>query len=92
MHSWWIPELGGKADAVPGYTNQTWFRIPREGVFRGQCAELCGRNHAEMIAHVRAVSPARFRAWLARQERDIAQARRTADLARVNRGSAAARP
>jgi cytochrome c oxidase subunit 2 len=59
-HSWWIPELGGKADAVPGYTNKTWFRIPldalEEGqdrlVYEGQCAELCGRNHADMLARV----------------------------------------
>ena len=76
VHSWWIPELGGKADAVPGYTNHSWFRIERAGVFRGQCAELCGRNHAEMIAHVRAVSPARFEAWLADQRRDTAIAER----------------
>ncbi len=73
-HSWWIPKLGGKADAIPGYTNHTWFRIDRPSVFRGQCAELCGRNHADMVAHVRAVSPTRFRAWLATQERDIAAA------------------
>jgi cytochrome c oxidase subunit 2 len=74
-HSWWIPKLGGKADAIPGYTNHTWFRISKPGVFRGQCAELCGRNHGDMTAHVRAVSPARFRVWLAAQRRDIAEAR-----------------
>ena len=59
-HSWWIPSLGGKADALPGYTNKTWFQIPldalEEGedrvVYEGQCAELCGRNHADMIAKV----------------------------------------
>ena len=59
-HSWWIPELGGKADAVPGYTNKTWFQIPldalEEGqdrvIYEGQCAELCGRNHADMLARV----------------------------------------
>ena len=73
-HSWWIPKLGGKADAIPGYTNHSWFRISRPGVFRGQCAELCGRNHADMIAHVRAVSPTHFRAWLAAQQRDTAAA------------------
>ena len=78
-HSWWIPKLGGKADAIPGYTNHSWFRISRPGVFRGQCAELCGRNHADMIAHVRAVSPARFRAWLAAQQRDTAAARSRLD-------------
>ena len=49
-HSWWIPELGGKMDAVPGYSNNTWFKVPSAGVYRGQCAELCGRNHANMTA------------------------------------------
>jgi cytochrome c oxidase subunit 2 len=76
VHSWWIPELGGKADAVPGHTNHSWFRAEREGLFRGQCAELCGRNHAEMTARVRAVSPARFQAWLADLRRDLARADR----------------
>jgi cytochrome c oxidase subunit 2 len=77
-HSWWIPELGGKMDAVPGYTNHTWFKIDRPGLFRGQCAELCGRNHANMLATVRAVAPAEFDAWLARQKSDIDQARKDA--------------
>jgi cytochrome c oxidase subunit II len=73
-HSWWVPKLGGKADAIPGYTNHTWFRIARPGVFRGQCAELCGRNHADMITHVQAVSRERFRAWLEAQQRGIDEA------------------
>jgi cytochrome c oxidase subunit II len=71
IHSWWIPKLGGKVDATPGYTNETWFKIPREGVYRGQCAELCGRNHANMLAAVRAVSPTDYEAWLGRQKREI---------------------
>ena len=75
-HSWWIPALGGKMDAIPGYTNHTWFKVTRPGVFHGQCAELCGRNHANMVARVRAVTPAEFDAWLARQKRDIETARR----------------
>jgi cytochrome c oxidase subunit 2 len=73
-HSWWIPKLGGKFDAVPGYTNYTWFKIPHgmEGqVFRGQCAELCGRNHANMIARVRALSRSDFEAWLERKRQEI---------------------
>ena len=74
IHSWWIPELGGKMDAVPGHTNWTWFKIPRDKageVFSGQCAELCGRNHANMVAHVRAVTPEEFEAYLARRKREI---------------------
>ena len=50
VHSWWIPELGGKFQAVPGYHNYTWFKISKPGIYRGQCAVLCGRGHARMIA------------------------------------------
>ena len=70
-HSWWIPKLGGKFDAIPGYVNHTWFRLERPGVYRGQCAELCGRNHADMLAQVRGVSPAEYVAWLAKQKQSI---------------------
>jgi len=70
-HSWWIPQLGGKFDAVPGHTNFTWFKIPKPGVYRGQCAELCGRNHADMVATVHAMAPADFKLWLAQKKRDI---------------------
>jgi cytochrome c oxidase subunit 2 len=70
-HSWWIPKLGGKFDAVPGYVNHTWFRLERAGVYRGQCAELCGRNHADMLAQVRGVAPAAYARWVARQKRLI---------------------
>ena len=73
-HSWWIPKLGGKFDAIPGYTNHTWFRAERPGVYRGQCAELCGRNHADMQATVRAVAPAAYVGWVTRQKRLIDEA------------------
>jgi cytochrome c oxidase subunit 2 len=74
IHSWWIPKLGGKVDATPGYTNQTWFKIPKEGVYRGQCAELCGRGHANMVAQVRAVSPTEYESWVDEQKKLINQA------------------
>ena len=73
-HSWWIPELGGKMDALPGHTNWLWFKIPGKLAgkrFRGQCAELCGRGHADMIAHVRAVTPEEYEAYLAERKREI---------------------
>jgi cytochrome c oxidase subunit II len=73
-HSWWIPKLGGKFDAVPGYTNHTWFKVPGKlagTVFTGQCAELCGRNHANMTARVRAVTPAEYGRWLDQRKADI---------------------
>lgn len=77
IHSWWIPKLGGKFDAVPGYRNYTWFKAPRAGeLYKGQCAELCGRNHADMTARVRIVTPAEYTAWLDQQRRDIAAADR----------------
>jgi cytochrome c oxidase subunit 2 len=78
IHSWWIPKLGGKYDAVPGYTNYGWFRIDKPGVFRGQCAELCGRQHANMHAHVSAVPPAQFQAWLEGRKREIEAANKAA--------------
>jgi cytochrome c oxidase subunit 2 len=80
-HSWWIPKLGGKFDAIPGYTNNTWFKIPGRlagETFRGQCAELCGRNHANMTARVRALRPDQFEAWLDRQRQAIRQANQAA--------------
>jgi cytochrome c oxidase subunit 2 len=79
IHSWWIPKLGGKKDAVPGYKNYTWFKAPRAGeTYTGQCAELCGRNHADMTARVRVVSPADYQTWLADQKQAIADANRQA--------------
>ena len=76
QHSWWIPKLGGKADAVPGHTNETWFKISKEGTYKGQCAELCGSNHADMRGVVQAVSPERYRAFIVRQRRNLRAAER----------------
>jgi cytochrome c oxidase subunit 2 len=70
-HSWWIPKLGGKADAIPGHNNYTWFKIKKPGVYKGQCAELCGNNHADMFAQVHAVPPDKFEAWLTQQRQEI---------------------
>jgi cytochrome c oxidase subunit 2 len=83
VHSWWIPELGGKFQAVPGYHNYTWFKISKPGLYRGQCAILCGRGHARMIASVTAVPPAQFEAWLANQKKELAEANAEAQKART---------
>jgi cytochrome c oxidase subunit II len=83
VHSWWIPELGGKFQAVPGYHNYTWFKIPKPGLYRGQCAVLCGRGHARMIADVRAVPPAVFETWLADRRKQITEANKDAQIARA---------
>ena len=82
VHSWWIPELGGKFQAVPGYHSYTWFKISKPGIYRGQCAVLCGRGHARMIATVKAVAPAEFDAWLSHQKQAIAEANAAAKEAR----------
>ncbi len=87
-HSWWIPELGGKFDALPGYTNKTWFKIPASKVgtiFRGQCAELCGNGHANMYARVKAVTPAQFKAYMACQKLLIGQAQLATTPAKRNK-------
>ncbi|HEX6367451.1 MAG TPA: cytochrome c oxidase subunit II [Longimicrobium sp.] len=69
IHSFWVPELGGKIDMIPGRTNETWLRADRPGVYRGQCGEFCGRQHARMDFVVVAQSPAAFAAWRAEQRR-----------------------
>jgi cytochrome c oxidase subunit 2 len=89
-HSWWIPKLGGKFDAIPGYVNHTWFRLERAGVYRGQCAELCGRDHAHMVAQVRGLPPADYARWVADQKRMIDAANATA--AREHRTTTPAGP
>ena len=78
QHSWWIPELGGKMDALPGYTNKTWFKVTEEGEWPGQCAELCGRNHANMYARVIGLPYDEWKAWYDRQAEDIAAAEKAA--------------
>jgi cytochrome c oxidase subunit 2 len=74
IHSWWVPSLGGKVDAVPGYTTYTWFKALHTGTFRGQCAQLCGTNHAAMIAFVKVVTPDEYKAWTAQQQQLITAA------------------
>jgi cytochrome c oxidase subunit II len=83
VHSWWVPKLGGKFQAVPGYQNYTWFKVEKPGVFRGQCAILCGRGHARMIATVKAVPPAQFDQWLAYQKKLLSEADAQAKIARA---------
>jgi len=69
IHSWWIPSLGGKRDAIPGQTNHTWFEAKRVDVYDGRCAEFCGIQHALMSATVEAMPEAEFDAWLANERR-----------------------
>ena len=80
-HSWWIPKLGGKFDAIQGYTNKTWFKA-KPGLYKGQCAELCGRNHANMLARVRVVSPEEYEQWYAEKAKQLSDAASARDAAR----------
>ena len=64
LHSWTVPSFGSKIDAVPGRLNETWFMAEKEGVFYGQCSELCGKDHAYMPIMVRVVSEDEFTAWV----------------------------
>lgn len=74
-HAWWIPELGGKFDALPGQPNETWFKATETGRFEGQCAELCGSHHAEMTATVNVVEPDEYRTYVSQLKSDIDSAR-----------------
>ena len=67
LHAWWVPDLAVKKDAIPGFVNELWTRIETPGVYRGQCAELCGRDHGFMPIVVRALPPAEYRAWAEQQ-------------------------
>lgn len=67
IHSWWVPDLGWKRDAIPGMVNEAWTLIEEPGVYRGQCAELCGKDHGFMPVVVEAVPPEEYRAWVAEQ-------------------------
>jgi cytochrome c oxidase subunit 2 len=74
IHAWWIPSLGGKVDAVPGYTTYTWFNAEHANkLYHGQCAQLCGRQHAFMTALVKVLTPSQFQQWLSRQRTAIQQ-------------------
>ena len=75
IHSWWVPELAVKRDAIPGFVNETWARVDKPGIYRGRCAELCGRGHAFMPIVVNAVPEAEFNTWLAKKQSEAAALR-----------------
>ncbi len=64
IHSWWVPDLSVKRDAIPGYVNEAWTKVDEPGVFRGQCAELCGKDHGFMPIEVHVLAQADYDAWL----------------------------
>ncbi len=68
IHSWWVPDLGWKKDAVPGFVNEAWTQIDTPGTYRGQCAELCGKDHGFMPIVIVAKTPEEFDKWLAEKK------------------------
>ena len=72
IHSWWVPALGIKQDAIPGFVRDTWFKADNPGVYRGQCAELCGKDHGFMPIVVEAVATEKYAAWVAGQKKATA--------------------
>lgn len=75
IHSWWVPEFAIKKDANPGYINEAWTRVNEPGIYRGQCAELCGRDHAFMPIVVIAMEPDDFEEWITGEETRLAEQR-----------------
>lgn len=68
IHSWWVPALGAKQDAIPGFIRDIWFRADKIGTYRGQCVELCGKDHGFMPIVVNVVSEADYKAWVAKKK------------------------
>ena len=88
IHSFAVPSFGIKIDAIPGRINETWFKATREGIFYGQCSELCGRDHAFMPINVRVVSEQAFAAWVADAKKKYAMK----DNARINLAAVQSQP
>jgi cytochrome c oxidase subunit II len=74
VHAWWIPAFGAKQDAIPGFLRDTWFRAEQEGTYRGQCVELCGKEHGFMPIVVRVVSQPEYTKWVGEQKKAMAAA------------------
>ncbi len=74
IHAWWVPALGIKQDAIPGFIRDAWFSVETPGTYRGQCAELCGKDHGFMPIVVEAVEPEKYAAWLEEQKKKQAAA------------------
>jgi cytochrome c oxidase subunit II len=82
IHSWWVPDFAVKQDAIPGFVNEAWTRIDKAGIYRGQCAELCGKDHAFMPIVVEVRPEAQFDRWLSAQRQSLSLASEAAVAAR----------
>ena len=75
IHSWWVPDFAVKKDANPGFINEAWTEVNEPGIYRGQCAELCGKDHGFMPVVVIAKAPEEYKAWMTQQEAIVKQAK-----------------
>jgi cytochrome c oxidase subunit 2 len=80
IHSWWVPELAVKKDAIPGFINESWTKVEKTGIYRGQCAELCGQGHGYMPIVVEAVSEEDYQTWLISQQQAQKNANQVSEL------------
>lgn len=74
IHTWWVPQFGVKRDAIPGFLRETWLKIEKPGIYRGQCAELCGKDHGYMPVVVKAVSEEEYAEWVSKKKTELAAA------------------
>lgn len=79
LHAWWVPDFAIKKDTIPGFINETWVVVEEPGVYRGQCAELCGMDHGFMPIVVHALPPEEYQAWYAEQQQAAAEIRELAN-------------
>ena len=79
IHAWWVPEFGVKQDAIPGFIKEVWFKADKEGTYRGQCAELCGKAHGYMPIVVEVVSEEKYNGWLTAKAEEANEAAAGAD-------------
>mgnify|MGYP002381678975 CR=1 FL=1 len=79
IHTWWVPQFGVKRDAIPGFLRETWVKIEKPGIYRGQCAELCGKDHGFMPVVVHAVPEPEYLAWLDKKKAEAAAAAGSGD-------------
>ena len=86
IHAWWVPAFGVKQDAVPGFIRDAWFKVDKPGTYRGQCAELCGKEHGFMPIVVEVMEPAKFVEWAGKHKTAAAPAAATAAVAAAGGG------
>lgn len=92
IHSWWVPELGWKKDTIPGFITDAWAKVEKPGVYRGQCTELCGRDHGFMPIVVIAKPEAEYKQWLAEQKKEVSEAAAPSEPSVAPAASASVKP